>query len=130
MLLAAQTIVEYVVDTPAGPETLKFTFPGGHDPQFQQTKKKFLDSRIVQRGRKMVNRSTDARIDFFDKTCSAVETLTEMREGHEVNIMDSEGWQKKVPVEIKVALVAQHFEEKESLSAEDEEDLSPASDAD
>jgi hypothetical protein len=96
---------------------------------FQAAKKKFLDSRIVQRGKRMVNRSTDARIEFFDRQCARVDTLEEPNsDGGTNNIMETDGWQKKVPVEIKVAIIAQAFEEKESLSPEDEEDLSPASD--
>lgn len=130
MLLAALTIVEYIVDTPKGPETLRFTFPGQTDPDFQTAKKKFLDSRIVQRGRRMVNRSNQARIDFFDKHCSDVQLLEEMVDGKPVNIMGSPGWNQKVDVVIKVSIVAQAFEEKETLSPEDEEDLQQASDED
>tara|TARA_Y100000034_G_C6586040_1_gene254391 strand:+ start:93 stop:488 length:396 start_codon:yes stop_codon:yes gene_type:complete len=128
MLLTKQTIIEYVVDTPAGPETLKFTFPGQTDPAWQAAKKKFLDNRYVQKGRKMVNVSNDARIALFDQHCLRVDTLEEPNsDGGTNNIMEAEGWQKKVPVEIKVAIISQGFEEKESLSAEDQEDLSPAS---
>ena len=131
MLLTPTTVVDYIVDTPAGPETLKFTFPGQADPAFNQAKKKFLDSRIVQRGRKMVNRSNDARIEFFDAHCSRVSTLEEPNsDGGTNNIMEADGWLKKVPVEIKVAVISQSFEEKESLTAEDEEDLQQASDVD
>ena len=125
MLITKNTKVAYTVDTPNGPETLTFTFPGAADREFQAGKKKFLDSRIVQRGRKMVNRSTDARIEFFDQFCSRVDTLEEPTDDGTtvVNIMDKPDWQSKVDIVIKVAVVAQNFEEKESLSVEDEEDL-------
>ena len=130
MLLTAQTKVEYVVDTPDGPETLVFTFPGSADGPFQQGKKRFLENRIVQKGRRTVNRTVPARIEFFDKHCIRVDTLEEMVDGQPKNIMDSDGWQSKIDVVMKCAVVAQHFEEKESLTAEDQEDLSEASDED
>jgi len=131
MLLTKQTKADYVVDTSEGPESLTFTVPGPTDPEFQRGKKKFLDSRIVQKGRRMVNRSIDARIDFFDKWCTRVDTLEEEKpDGSVVNIMDGDGWLAKVDVVMKCAVVAQHFEEKESLTAEDMEDLHPASDED
>lgn len=124
MLISSKTKVGFIVDTPQGQETLTFEFPGASDAKFQAGKKKFLDSRIVQRGRKMVNRSTDARIEFFDEFCSSVQVLEEPDgNGGTDNIMDSPDWQSKVDVVLKVAVVSQNFEEKESLTAEDEDDL-------
>ncbi|MDP6739686.1 MAG: hypothetical protein QF404_06685 [Planctomycetota bacterium] len=129
MLISKETVCSYIVDTPAGPEELKFWFPGALEPEFQAGKKKFLDSRIVQKGRRMVNRSLDARIQFFDRWCRKVQLLEEIdADGQRVNIMDGPDWKSKVDVVIKAAVVSQNFEEKESLTAEDMEDLPSASD--
>lgn len=132
MLLAAKTIIELTADLPGGgTEKIKFTFPGVTDTSFQRGKKKHLDSRTATKGRRPIARWAEARIEFFDKFCERVDTLEERdAEGTVRNIMDGKDWLSKIDVNWKAGIVGEHFEEKESMTAEDEEDLSPASDAD
>ena len=133
MLIGIPNRVALPVDGPDGPEELYFTFPATGDPDFETGKKKLLDERQVMRGRRVKNRATDARVAFFDKFCQRVEGLEAMLDGERVDLMQAypdRGWVRHIGVEFKTSVVFQNFEEKKALSAEDREDLAPASDED
>ena len=106
-------------------ETITFIFPGYDDERMQKGIQKLLDSRftVTRRG---VDKSsaTKARCHFFDTLCCNVENLQYRGEGGEVRELDAQvpNWQGHIPPNVKVS-VAMRFEEQETLSDTDREDL-------
>jgi len=127
MLIGQPNRVGLVIDSPEGTETIFFTFPATGDKEFETGKKKLLNNRIIMKGRRTINRANEERSAFFDQWCSQVEGLEIMEKGKRVDLMSTDGWKGMVGVEMKVSVVAQHFEEKETLTEEDREDLTSAS---
>ena len=102
-----------------------FIFPPYSDPVLQRGIRILLDNRYKQRGRKVENRGTQARIEFFDAHCIGCEGVVDE---NDEPITKQENWKRMIPPNIKGAIVGAEFEEREVLSDEERDDLVPASD--
>lgn len=111
-----------------GGDTITAVFPADGDPAFERAKKELLDGRFesTRRG-KTRNVASTARVRFFDSQCQKIEGWQHRVDGKLVDAMTLEDWRARFPTELKVSIVAGHFEERETLDDEDREDLPPAS---
>ena len=103
-------------------------FPPHGDPDFERAKKELLDSRwtMTRRGR-TENHTVQARIRFFDAQCQKIEGWQHRQDGQLVDAMTLPDWKQRFPTELKVSVVGQNFEERETLNEEDRESLPTAS---
>ena len=104
-------------------------FPLYDDEEFSKAITSLLKNRFKQIGRRVENRTQEARIAFFDKTCIEVEGV-EYEDG-DGNLMSLtpviDGWKSKIPANWK-ASIAGTFEEKETLGDEDRGNFGSPSD--
>lgn len=117
------------VKVQAGSDFITAVFPPDGDPAFERAKKELLDGRFVSGKRgKTQNVASAARVRFFDAQCRSIEGWQHRQpDGALVDAMTLEDWRARFPTELKVSVVAQNFEEKETLDDEDREDLPAAS---
>lgn len=104
-----------------------FIFPAYDDEDMRKAVRVLLDTRYKQRGRgKVQNKQVQARRIFFDKMCSGCEGV-EYR-GKPIMEALPDGWKQKIPDNIVSSIVSAEFEERETLSDDEREDLEEASD--
>jgi hypothetical protein len=95
-------------------------FPSYDDEDFAKAITSLLKNRFKQVGRRMENRTQEARIAFFDKSCLEVEGVEYENEDGTLSPLtpDVDGWKSKLPANWKSSISAE-FEEKETLGDED-----------
>ena len=122
------TNTKVAMEIPGADITVVFEFPPYSDPDFQKGIKHLLANRFQQKGggRKVRNRTTDARVDFFDRHC--IGATGYLVNGTELMEAKPEGWKQMIPPNHKSTIVGAEFEEKETLTDEEREDLDEASD--
>jgi hypothetical protein len=104
---------------PEADESIVAVFPSYDNADFAKAITTLLKGRFKQIGRKVENRTHEARIKFFDECCIAVEGI-EIGSGDTTEPLtpDVDGWLGKIPANWKVSIAAT-FEEKETLSEDD-----------
>ena len=104
-------------------------FPSYDDEEFSKAITSLLKNRFKQIGRRVENRTQEARIAFFDKTCEAVEGVEYIGDdGSPAPLTpDIEGWKAKIPANWK-ASIAGTFEENETLGDADRGNFGSPSD--
>jgi len=104
---------------PEADDSIVAIFPSYDNAEFGKAITTLLKGRFKQIGRKVENRTHEARIKFFDETCMSVEGI-EIGQGDSTEPLTPEmdGWLGKIPANWKVSIAAT-FEEKETLSEDD-----------
>tara|TARA_Y100001963_G_scaffold134717_1_gene195609 strand:+ start:222 stop:593 length:372 start_codon:yes stop_codon:yes gene_type:complete len=105
---------------PEAEDTIAAIFPSYDDESFSKAITQLLKTRFKQVGRRVENRTQEARIAFFDQNCEAVEGIEYMDESGEAVPLtpDVSNWVQKIPANWKASIAAT-FEEKETLSEDD-----------
>lgn len=111
-----------------GGDQAVFIFPPYDDAEMRRQVRVLLDNRYKQRGGrgKVQNKATEARRTFFDKMCTGCEGVE--YNGKPIQEALPDAWKSKIPDNIVSSIVSVEFEERETLSDEDREDLADASD--
>jgi len=107
-----------------GDEEVTAVFPAYDDPEFMAEVRKLLGGRWQQKGAQQKDKSTEARVRFFNATALNIRNV-EGPDGRPIDA-SSPGWKAKIPANWKVSF-ALYFEEKNSLTAEDLGNSEPAS---
>jgi hypothetical protein len=104
-----------------------FIFPPYDDDKMRAAVRRLLDDRYKQRGKKVQNKAVQARRVFFDQTCTGCEGVEYKGKPIQEALPDS--WKTKIPDNIVSSIVSAEFEERETLSDDEREDLDEASDS-
>ena len=114
---------------PEADDQIVAIFPSYDDEEFSKAITSLLKNRFKQVGRRVENRTQEARIKFFDSTCIGMEGVEyEMPDGSIGSLSaDVENWKNKIPANWKASISAS-FEEKETLGEEDRGNFGSPSD--
>jgi hypothetical protein len=114
---------------PEADDQIVAVFPSYDDEEFSKAITSLLKNRFKQVGRRVENRTQEARIKFFDSTCIGMEGVEyEMPDGSIGSLSaDVENWKNKIPANWKASISAS-FEEKETLGEEDRGNFGSPSD--
>ena len=118
VILGRKVRVELFI--PESEDKIVAIFPPYDDEDFAKAITNLLKNRFKQVGRRMENRTQEARITFFDKTCLEVEGVEyEDADGMLSTLSsDVDGWKSKIPANWKSSISAE-FEEKDTLGDDD-----------
>ena len=118
VILGRKVRVELFI--PEAEDQIIAVFPSYDDEEFSKAITSLLKNRFKQIGRRVENRTQEARIAFFDKTCEAVEGVEYIgADGEPIALTsDVEGWKAKIPANWKASIAAT-FEEKQTRGDED-----------
>jgi hypothetical protein len=114
---------------PEADDQIVAVFPSYDDEEFSKAITSLLKNRFKQVGRRVENRTQEARIKFFDSTCIGMEGVEyEMPDGSIGSLSANvENWKNKIPANWKASISAS-FEEKETLGEEDRGNFGSPSD--
>ena len=114
---------------PEADDQIVAVFPSYDDEEFSKAITSLLKNRFKQVGRRVENRTQEARIKFFDSTCIGMEGVEYETPDGTVDSLsaDVENWKNKIPANWKASISAS-FEEKETLGEEDRGNFGSPSD--
>ena len=127
VILGRKVRVELFI--PEADDQIVAVFPSYDEEEFSKAITSLLKNRFKQVGRRVENRTQEARIAFFDNTCEAVEGVEYIGDdGNPPSLTpDVDGWKSKIPANWKASIAAT-FEEKETLGDEDRGNFGSPSD--
>jgi hypothetical protein len=114
---------------PEADDQIVAIFPSYDDEEFSKAITSLLKNRFKQVGRRVENRTQEARIKFFDSTCIGMEGVEYEKEDGTIGSLSAEvdNWKSKIPANWKASISAS-FEEKETLGEEDRGNFGSPSD--
>ena len=114
---------------PEADDQIVAIFPSYDDEEFSKAITSLLKNRFKQVGRRVENRTQEARIKFFDSTCIGMEGVEYEKEDGTIGSLSAEveNWKNKIPANWKASISAS-FEEKETLGEEDRGNFGSPSD--